>query len=370
MLQKAKPNRKSQSALEYMMTYGWAILIIVIVAGVLYSLGVFSPSNSASTTITGFSGLGSVSATCLTDNALEIGIGDLTGATINITRINATTQNGFRSITNFTSAIIQQNQLINLVLPNICSGGGNALSIIIQYTEPGQLLSGPYFSSGTISTSAMAPSFNPSYYFNIFGRQSSYTPPYANSSFAINFTALTLSAWVYNNGSGIYWQNIVEVFNSTYPSFLDIGVIGPGSSVVIRWATSGPIQPLGSNIPVSTWAMVTGTWDGATNNLTIYLNGRQVGSATGNGAALSAIKALNIGGGYGGMSTFAGKLSDIQVYNTALSPAQVNTLYNEGFDGVPFSNANLVGWWPLDGTGQDYSGNGHNVKLYGATFSR
>ena len=38
---------KSQSALEYMMTYGWAILIIVIVAGVLYSLGIFSPSSSA-----------------------------------------------------------------------------------------------------------------------------------------------------------------------------------------------------------------------------------------------------------------------------------------------------------------------------------
>ena len=34
---------KSQSALEYMMTYGWAILVIVIVAAVLYSLGIFSP---------------------------------------------------------------------------------------------------------------------------------------------------------------------------------------------------------------------------------------------------------------------------------------------------------------------------------------
>ena len=47
---------KSQSALEYMMTYGWAILVIVIVAAVLYSLGIFSPSSSLSTTITGFSG--------------------------------------------------------------------------------------------------------------------------------------------------------------------------------------------------------------------------------------------------------------------------------------------------------------------------
>ena len=31
--------KRSQSALEYMMTYGWAILIIVIVAVILYSMG-------------------------------------------------------------------------------------------------------------------------------------------------------------------------------------------------------------------------------------------------------------------------------------------------------------------------------------------
>ncbi len=32
-------SKRSQSALEYMMTYGWAILIIVIVAVILYSMG-------------------------------------------------------------------------------------------------------------------------------------------------------------------------------------------------------------------------------------------------------------------------------------------------------------------------------------------
>lgn len=46
--------RKGQSALEYMMTYGWAILVIVIVAAVLYSLGIFSPSSSIGTGSPGF----------------------------------------------------------------------------------------------------------------------------------------------------------------------------------------------------------------------------------------------------------------------------------------------------------------------------
>ena len=37
-------SRSAQSAMEYLMTYGWAILIILIVLAVLYILGVFNPS--------------------------------------------------------------------------------------------------------------------------------------------------------------------------------------------------------------------------------------------------------------------------------------------------------------------------------------
>ncbi len=33
---------KAQSAMEYLMTYGWAIIIIAVVLGALFSLGVFS----------------------------------------------------------------------------------------------------------------------------------------------------------------------------------------------------------------------------------------------------------------------------------------------------------------------------------------
>ncbi len=36
---------KAQSAMEYLMTYGWAILIIAVVLGALFSLGVFSGGN-------------------------------------------------------------------------------------------------------------------------------------------------------------------------------------------------------------------------------------------------------------------------------------------------------------------------------------
>ncbi|MEM0475451.1 MAG: hypothetical protein QW343_01525 [Candidatus Norongarragalinales archaeon] len=47
--------KRGQSALEYLVTYGWAILAIVIVAAVLWYFGIFNPSKwSASKQCGGF----------------------------------------------------------------------------------------------------------------------------------------------------------------------------------------------------------------------------------------------------------------------------------------------------------------------------
>ena len=37
--------RKAQAAMEYLMTYGWAILIVVIVVAALYAMGVFTATS-------------------------------------------------------------------------------------------------------------------------------------------------------------------------------------------------------------------------------------------------------------------------------------------------------------------------------------
>jgi len=42
-----KASAKAQSAMEYLMTYGWAILIIAVVLGALFELGVFNANNFA-----------------------------------------------------------------------------------------------------------------------------------------------------------------------------------------------------------------------------------------------------------------------------------------------------------------------------------
>ncbi|MCL5427882.1 MAG: hypothetical protein M1321_01745, partial [Candidatus Marsarchaeota archaeon] len=63
---------RAQSAMEYLMTYGWAILVIAVVLAALFALGVFNGSTLPSACIaqsgfqckiTAFNGIGGLSAT-------------------------------------------------------------------------------------------------------------------------------------------------------------------------------------------------------------------------------------------------------------------------------------------------------------------
>ena len=50
--------RKGQTALEYLMTYGWAILIVIVAIGALYALGLTKTCRWVGTQVSGFSGGG------------------------------------------------------------------------------------------------------------------------------------------------------------------------------------------------------------------------------------------------------------------------------------------------------------------------
>ena len=69
---------KAQGALEYLMTYGWALLIIIIIAGALYALNVFNPQPRTGIRV---SGLGSfyIGDARLSSTAFSINLGPQTG---------------------------------------------------------------------------------------------------------------------------------------------------------------------------------------------------------------------------------------------------------------------------------------------------
>ncbi len=46
--------RKAQGAMEYLMTYGWAILVVMVVGIVMWQLGIFNLGGSVATTSSGF----------------------------------------------------------------------------------------------------------------------------------------------------------------------------------------------------------------------------------------------------------------------------------------------------------------------------
>jgi hypothetical protein len=62
------------------------------------------------------------------------------------------------------------------------------------------------------------------------------------------------------------------------------------------------------------------------------------------------------GTGYGVAEWFNGDIADVQIYNTALSSNEVFALYSEGIGGVPVRLNSLVSWWPLNGNANDTSG--------------
>ena len=72
---------KAQSAMEYLMTYGWAILIIAVVLGALFSLGVFSGSSLLGTSCVAGPGFYCQNPV-LAGGKLTFSFGQNTGATV------------------------------------------------------------------------------------------------------------------------------------------------------------------------------------------------------------------------------------------------------------------------------------------------
>ena len=72
---------RAQSAMEYLMTYGWAILIIAVVLGALFSLGVFNSSSLIGTACIPLSGYYCANPVLSTNGILTVTIGQATGTT-------------------------------------------------------------------------------------------------------------------------------------------------------------------------------------------------------------------------------------------------------------------------------------------------
>ena len=164
-------NRKTiraQSAMEYLMTYGWAILIIAIVLVALFSLGVFSGQglNTACIALSGY--ICSNPIYSHSTGNLIVTVGQATGtswATANIVYVpqGTTTSSGVPSVTwsnppgNYLSSglVSGQTASVTLYVSGAVNTGTTADgSIWAQYTESGT--TSIYYSEiGTVTLKAV-----------------------------------------------------------------------------------------------------------------------------------------------------------------------------------------------------------------------
>jgi len=138
------------------MTYGWAILIILIVAGVLAYYGIFAPAGFLGPTARGFGQVQVLTPWSLaTTGTLTINIENRVGGTINVTELNMTLGDNPTVYTDTLTTPVQivsgQQGIVQgtFSLPSANRGDSWTVTLTIYYEYPP---GGATFSStGTLS---------------------------------------------------------------------------------------------------------------------------------------------------------------------------------------------------------------------------
>ncbi|MCL5239009.1 MAG: LamG domain-containing protein [Candidatus Marsarchaeota archaeon] len=168
----------------------------------------------------------------------------------------------------------------------------------------------------------------------------------------------TASAWVNVNtfqDGRILGNDGYGNYNGQFGLFTNSGGVGV---LLQNSASSSQTQISYGYTTTGTWIYVVATYNGTAVKL--YFNGSLVSQATPSLSMNTASTySMNIGTEGNAQTFFDGQISNVQLYNTALSALQIQKMYQEGVSNLPMSG-NVVGWWPLNGNANDYSGNGNN----------
>ncbi|PYI88427.1 MAG: hypothetical protein DME26_03650, partial [Verrucomicrobia bacterium] len=160
--------------------------------------------------------------------------------------------------------------------------------------------------------------------------------------------AMTISLWLYPtnvSNKGILFKGPLSSSQGVYALIANTKALfrlnGAASDV---YATS--------DLPLNTWTHIAATYDPAQAQQKIYINGILENTVSYSAAVNTNNDPLYIGMYYSTSYGIPGTIDDVRVYNRALSSAEIAALAN-----------GLVGYWALDGSVTDSSGNGNNGTL-------
>ncbi len=273
--------------MEYLMTYGWAILIIAVVLAALFELGVFNPMTFAPKASPG---------------------------SCQVVRPEGAGTTNFISLEGECNGELPQYvaQFNNPETAGLLNGNGIKISKINLPTGSISRTLVVWFKASSIS---------------VYGQCAACMIPSSGSA----STGVDFALGQYYNR--LYFGGWADDFE--YSS----AIIAP-----------------------DTWNFAAASYIGGTNTITVYFNKINTTATLSGGVPLTVLPNIGM---YMGMNPniggdFNGSIADIQVYNTSLSANDIQALYKEGIGGAPIDLQHLVGWWPLNGNANDYSGNVNN----------
>jgi fibronectin type 3 domain-containing protein len=144
-------------------------------------------------------------------------------------------------------------------------------------------------------------------------------------------TAMSLEAWVNPSTVSSAWRDVIYKGNDNYYLEATSTNASKPDGGLIAGGTYGDAYGSAA-LPANTWSFLAETYDGAT--LRLYVNGTQVAATAHAGTITTSTNPLQIGGDslYG--QFFKGMIDEVRVYNTALTPAQI-----QGDQGTPVNAA-------------------------------
>lgn len=196
-------------------------------------------------------------------------------------------------------------------------GAGTTWYDMTSNGKNGTLTNGPTYSGGTV------PSI-------VFDGTNDYVSLPTNV--VGGFTGLTYGVWVYVNSlnnSGAYPGYIGAVVNNNASNNINLGIWINSTKQHIEVSTTQQQNQAYEgtiDVPIRQWYYASMTWDGT--YLTEYVNGVKGLQVTTNGSILSDTTFFGLGQHGGGIYFFNGKISNVQVYNRALSASEIQQNFN------------------------------------------
>ena len=276
------PSRKprAQSAIEFLMTYGWAILVIAVIIGLLFQLGVFSPSlpNSCISGAPFFCN----NPLLYSNGTLAVQIGEL-GSTLTVTNLNCTASSAPPTVFIPISSVRMVSGAISTLrfaCPLTSDSVGSSFSgrLWIYYGTPTQ--TGLEAQVGTFTATVMGVgvptnSVAQQYALTMISGAGGYVlPPSGNYSGSVGITAVpnegySFAGWT-GSGPGSYagpsnpstvnmGGHITEAAAFALQSYSFSAAAGAGGSVACSYSLNGTPAPCSATYPYGTQITVAAT---------------------------------------------------------------------------------------------------------------